>query len=530
MHEYDIKPIAEKLGLKEEQLIAYGREKAKIELKTIPENLPRKGKLILCTAITPTKAGEGKTTTAISLADGLALLKKNALACLREPSLGPVFGVKGGGAGGGESTLYPEDDINLHFNGDLHAITTVNNLIAALIENELYQNTIDVDPDRIVFPHAMDMNDRSLRDITVSQNDKKGIPHHSSFVITAACEIMAIFCLAKNLEDFLDRIEDITVAYRKDGTPIFARELQVRNACKKLIENALNPNLVQTKYHTPALVHGGPFANIAHGTNTVIATDLGLKLSDYVVTEAGFGSDLGMEKYLDIVSPLAGFHPDLIVMVCSIRALKLHGGVKFEDLSIPNVEAMVDGFKNLEKHVRNVSLYHVPCLVSINHFSQDDPSETLALEKLLNERGIPFAYNSSYQDGPKGALALAEKTLDILESTPSEFAPIVTEKDSIPEKIEKISEKIYGADSVEYDDGILQEIEGYQKQGYQNVSVCMSKGPNSLSDDAHLLNVPKHTIHVKKLRLFTGARFIVPLTGDVFTMPGLPKVPASKKM
>lgn len=262
----------------------------------------------------------------------------------------------------------------------------------------------------------------------------------------------------------------------------------------------------------------------------MIATDLGLKLSDYVVTEAGFGSDLGMEKYLDIVSPLAGFHPDLIVMVCSIRALKLHGGVKFEDLSIPNVEAMVDGFKNLEKHVRNVSLYHVPCLVSINHFSQDDPSETLALEKLLNERGIPFAYNSSYQDGPKGALALAEKALDILESTPSEFAPIVTEKDSIPEKIEKISEKIYGADSVEYDDGILQEIEGYQKQGYQNFSVCMSKVPNSLSDDAHLLNVPKHTIHVKKLRLFTGARFIVPLTGDVFTMPGLPKVPASKKM
>lgn len=528
---YDIRNIVSQLHLKEDQWMPYTWNKAKIITKNIDLNLKRKGKLILCTAITPTKAGEGKTTTAIALADGLNYIHKNAIGCLREPSLGPVFGVKGGGAGGGKSTLYPEDDINLHFTGDIHAITSVNNLIAALIDNELYQKTMDVNPDKIIFPRAMDMNDRGLRSITTNQEDKKVVPHHSSFVITAASEIMAIFCLSKDEEDFLNRVENITVAYRGDDTPIFVRDLECRTAVRKLIHEALNPNLVQTLYHTPCLVHGGPFANIAHGTNSVIATDLALKLADYVVTEGGFGSDLGMEKYLDIVSPLGQFHPDLVVMVASIRALKLHGGIAFEDLNKENLEALEKGFENLFKHVKNVDLYHLPCLVSINHFSSDSEKETSLLISLLKEKGIPFALNTAYVDGPIGAKDLAEKTVELLERTDSShFTPIVNSQMSIEEKIETICQKIYGADGVEYAPGILEQIQKYNDQGYGDFAVCMSKVPNSLSDNPLLLNVPKHTIHVKSLRLFTGAGFIVPLTGSVFTMPGLPKVPASKKM
>lgn len=528
--EYNIKETAKKLHIDEKCLIPYEFDKAKIDVHNLKAG-ERKGKLILCTAITPTKAGEGKTTTAIGLADGLSLIGKNAMACLREPSLGPVFGVKGGGCGGGKAKLYPEDDINLHFTGDLHAITSVNNLIASLIDNELYQHTIDVDPNRIIFPRAMDMNDRSLRAIETTLDDKKGIPHRSSFVITAASEIMAIFCLSKNEEDFLNRVEDITVAYKMNGESIKVKDLECRKAVSMLIHKALNPNLVQTIYHTPVLVHGGPFANIAHGTNTIIATDLALRLADYVVTEGGFGSDLGMEKYLDIVSPLMHTHPDLVVMVCSIRALKLHGGVKFEDLEKENVEALKEGFKNLEKHVKNVSLYHLPILVGINHFDSDTKKETEALEALLEEHNMPYAYNSSFSDGPEGAKALALKAVEILDSTDSStFKPIVDDSMSITKKIETISKKIYGADDVFYAPGILDTIKEYEKLGYGKFSICMSKTPNSLSDDPHLLNVPKHTIHVRALRLFTGAKFIVPLTGDVFTMPGLPKVPASKKM
>lgn len=528
---YDIRNIIAKLNLTDDQWIPYTWNKAKLISTSFDATKGRNGKLILCTAITPTKAGEGKTTTAIGLSDGLALLGKNVMGCLREPSLGPVFGVKGGGAGGGKATLYPEDDINLHFTGDLHAITSVNNLIAALIDNELYQKTMDVNPERIIFPRAMDMNDRGLRSITTNQDDKNVVPHHSSFVITAASEIMAIFCLSKDEEDFLDRVDHITVAYKNDGTPIFVKELECRQAVRKLIHDALNPNLVQTLYHTPCLVHGGPFANIAHGTNSIIATNLAKKLSDYVVTEAGFGSDLGMEKYLDIVSSVGGFHPDLVVMVCSIRALKLHGNVPFEELGKENLEAIKIGFANLLKHVKNVSLYHLPCLVSINHFEQDTFEETKLLESLLEQEKIPYAFNSSYVDGPSGALDLAKKTVELLEETDSNgFQPIVTPEMTITEKIETISKKIYGATSVEYAPGILEQISDLEKQGYGSFHVCISKVPNSLSDDPKQLNVPTHTIHVKSLRLFTGAKFIVPLTGNVYTMPGLPKVPASKKM
>ncbi len=530
--EFDIRPVAKTLGLDENNLIQYGHDKAKIDLTTLPKDLKRKAKLIICTAITPTKAGEGKTTTAIGLADGLRAIGDNSLACLREPSLGPVFGVKGGGAGGGEATLYPEDDINLHFTGDLHAITSANNLIAALIDNELYQQSeLDVDPERIIFPRCMDMNDRSLRDITTSLNDKKAIPHHSSFVITAASEVMAIFALSKDEEDFLNRIENITVAYNKHGQPIFVRQLECREAIRKLMHTALLPNLVQTKYHTPALVHGGPFANIAHGTNTIIATDLALKLADYVITEGGFGSDLGMEKYMDIVSPLGNFRPDLVVLVASIRALKLHGGVLFADLSKENPDAVKVGLANLAHHIKNVKNFNVPVVIGINHFKDDTEAELKVLTDFLDKEGVPYALNSSYADGPKGAVALAKKVKEVLAKGENHFTPLVNNTMSVEEKIETIAKKVYGAAGVEYSDGILEEIKAYKDAGYGKFNICMSKVPNSLSDDAHLLNVPEnHITHIKKLRLFTGAQFIVPLTGDVFTMPGLPKVPASKKM
>jgi formate--tetrahydrofolate ligase len=530
--EYDIRPIAEKLGLKEENLILFGNDKAKIDTSTLANNLKRKGKLILCTAITPTKAGEGKTTTAIGLADGMASIGMNAMACLREPSLGPVFGVKGGGAGGGEATLYPEDDINLHFTGDMHAITSANNLIAALIDNELFQGSeLNVDPERIIFPRCMDMNDRSLRDITTCMNDKKGIPHHSSFVITAASELMACFCLSNNEEEFLDRVENITVAYSKDGKEIKVRQLECRKAIQMLMHVALYPNLVQTKYHTPALVHGGPFANIAHGTNSIIATDLALKLSDYVLTESGFGSDLGMEKYMDIVSPIASYHPDLVVLVCSIRALKLHGGVPFDMLKDENVEATSTGLDNLMHHIQNVKAFGVPLVVGINQFKDDTPAEIETLVSFLRKQNIPYALNTSYADGPEGSKELAKVVKKTLEESECHYAPIVNNTMTLEEKISVIAKTMYGAKDVEYSPDALKELREYERGDYSNFNICVSKVPNSLSDDPHLLNVPKdHTLHIKKLRLFTGAGFVVPLTGDVFTMPGLPKVPASKKM
>lgn len=529
---YDIRDIAKKLGIEEKELIPFGYDKAKIDFSLF-QNKERKGKLVLCTAITPTKAGEGKTTTAIGLADGLALIGVNSMLCLREPSLGPVFGVKGGGAGGGEEILEPLDEINLHFTGDMHAITSVNNLLVAMIDNELYQNSeLHVDPERIVFPRAMDMNDRSLRDINVNQNDKKVSPHHSSFVITAASEIMAVFCLSKDEEDFLNRVEDITLAFDTDGNPITAKKLDCHKAIEYLIHTALYPNLVKTKYNTPAFVHGGPFANIAHGTNTLIATDLALKLSDVVVTEAGFGSDLGMEKYLDIVAPKLNTSPSLIVMVVTIRALKLHGGVSFESLTEENVEAMEQGIENLQKHLDNVSLYHLPYLVSINRFKDDKDSEIAALEEYLNKKNIPYALNTSYVDGPEGAKELAIKAKEILDSTDnSKFEPLIKKTMTLEEKIETIAKNIYGAKEVVYSDYALDQLKQFKEMGYSDFDICISKTPNSLSDDPHLINTPKdHTLHVREFRLFTGARFIVPLTGAVFTMPGLPKVPAAKNM
>lgn len=525
--------IAKKLNISDERIIPYGLNKVKIDTSNLEFGKYRKGKIILCTAITPTKAGEGKTTTAISLADSLAYIGKDTIACLREPSLGPVFGVKGGGAGGGESTLFPEDDINLHFTGDIHAITSVNNLIVAMIDNELYQKSnLDVDPDRIVLPRNMDMNDRALRDIIVANNDPKVAPHHSSFCITAASEVMAVFCLSKDEEDFLNRVDNITVAYSNNGRPIYVKDLECRNAVRYLIHDALMPNLVQTKYGTPALVHGGPFANIAHGVNSLISTDLALKLSDYVVTEAGFGSDLGMEKYLDVVSPIANFAPSLICMVVTIRALKLHGGVQFSDLNRANVHALKEGAKNLLKHLKNVSLYNIPVIVSINKFNSDTDNEIHTLENILDEEGYEYALNTSYVDGPKGGEALAWLAIENIEKKNNKkFAPIIKQSMSIEKKIHTIATNIYGAKDVEYSNLALKQLKELSKSEYSDFSVVISKTPNSLSDDPKLLNVPtNHTLHVKSFRVFTGAKFIVPLTGEIFTMPGLPKRPAAKNM
>ncbi len=527
MNEIDVQRTAAKLGLAPEDLFCYGKEMAKV--LSSPKG-GRKGRLILTTAMTPTKAGEGKTTTAIGLSDGLSLMGRKACCALREPSLGPVFGVKGGGTGGGRERIVPEEKINLHFTGDLHALTSTTNLIAAVLDNELYQgNELRIDPETISFPRAMDMNDRSLRQIDTCLSPKDGMRHRSSFVITAASELMAIFCLAKDRKDFLDRVESISLARRQDGSVVRVRDLHIRGAVEKLMQDALLPNLVQTMEGTPAIVHGGPFANIAHGTNSILATDLALRLSDYVVTEAGFGSDLGMEKYLDIVAPLAGFSPDLIVLVGTIRAMKLHGGVLFPCLDERNDEALKEGFRNLLFHVRNGRQYGIPVLVSLNVFPQDRKEEIERVEGWLKERGIPCAVNTSYQEGGRGALALSEEVLRLLEAGGKDYRPLVRNEEDVQERIETIARKVYGAKEVVYDEEVQKLLPSLTAE-QRHYALCLSKTPNSLSDDPHRLNVPEHVLHVRSLRIFDGARFLVPLTGSVVTMPGLPREPLAKRM
>ena len=528
MSQNELERILASLGLSPEEVLPYGRECAKLDLDA--GKRPRRGKLILTTAITPTKAGEGKTTTAIGLADGLSRIGKKALACLREPSMGPVFGLKGGGTGGGKERLLPEEEINLHFTGDIHALTSVNNLIAAMVDNEIFQDSpLDIDPESVVFPRALDMNDRSLRHIETCLGEKEGPRHFSSFVITAASELMAIFCLSRDIEDFLDRTENILVAKSRQGKDILVKDLDIREAIRKLIQKALLPNLVRTSHGTPAILHGGPFANIAHGTNSIIASDLSLRLADYVVTEAGFGSDLGMEKYLDIVSPIQGFSPDLVILVCSVRALKLHGGVAFENLQEKDCESLEKGIPNLLFHVQNARQYGLPVLVCINRFPTDDKTEIDCLSAILEEKGIPFSLFTSYEDGPEGALDLAQKTVAILEKNEKDFHPIVDDSMDVFEKIETIARKAYGADGVIYDEEVLKRLHAITEEE-RCFHVCISKTPTSLSDDPKRLNVPRHMLHVKDLRLFHGAGFLVPLTGSIVTMPGLPKVPLAKRM
>ena len=529
----DIYTIADKAGIDRKYLIPYGNDKAKVSLKIADEIGDRPdGKLILVTAINPTKAGEGKSTTTIGLADGMNKIGKKVMACLREPSLGPVFGLKGGAAGGGYAQVVPMEAINLHFTGDMHAITTATNLIAAMLDNSIYQgNPLNIDPARVEWKRCLDMNDRTLRTITIAQEKAtNGVERKDHFVITVATEIMAILCLSKDLEDFRERVARCIVAYTYDNKPVTVRDIEADGAAAVVMKDAIQPNLVQTLEHTPVFVHGGPFANIAHGCNSLIATRTALKLADYVVTEAGFGADLGAEKFLDIKCRLGGLTPNAVVIVATVRALKMHGGVDAEHLQEENVEAMLEGAKNLAKHVESIKEFGVPFLVAINKFSADTPKEVAALLSWCKENGYPAEESDGWANGGNGTVALAEHVCALCEE-PSHYAPVYDVNDTIQNKIEAISKKIYGATDVEYSETALEKIKIYISNGWDRVPVCMAKTPLSLTDDPNVKGRPEtFTIHVQDLSISRGAGFIVAYTGSILTMPGLPKVPAAVHM
>ena len=529
----NIYDIAKKAGIDEEYVIPYGKDKAKIDL-AIMKNLKKNkdGKLVLVTAITPTKAGEGKTTSSIALTDGLNYIGVPSLLCLREPSLGPVFGLKGGATGGGKVSVVPSEDINLHFTGDLHALTSSINLIAAVIDNHIFQgNELRIDPKNILWKRALDMNDRALRSVTVMQDEKKGTPRHEEFVITVASELMAIFCLAKDANDFKKRVQEIIVALDMDGDPIKLKDLQISNAIMKLMRQAINPNLVQTLEGNPAIIHGGPFANIAHGCNSLIATKLALKLAPIVVTEAGFGADLGAEKFLDIKCRVGGLHPDAIVMVATIRALKLHGGQLYEDLDREDVDALLKGTCNLKHHLDTIAKYDVPFVICINHFASDTENETKALVKWCEENNYEYAFCTGFADGAKGCQELAKVVKKTLDTKKSHYHPLYDEKLPIVDKINIICKEVYGAGSVTITEKAIEQIKVFEKMGYGKTPVCIAKTPLSITDDPKIQGAPEgFTITVKEIRLSAGAGFIVALTGSIMTMPGLPKVPAAVKM
>ena len=529
----DIRLIAEKAGIREEALEPYGKNKAKVSLTEMDRLKDRpNGKLILVTAINPTPAGEGKSTTTIGLADGLSKIGKNTMACLREPSLGPVFGLKGGATGGGYAQVIPMEEINLHFTGDMHAITTCNNLIAAVLDNSLYQgNLLNIDPERVTWKRCLDMNDRTLRNITIAQEKKvNGIERKDGFVITVATEVMAILCLSKDLKDFQERIGRCIVAYTYEGKPVTVKDLGVDGAAAVVMKEAIKPNLVQTLEHTPVLIHGGPFANIAHGCNSVIATKMALKLADYVVTEAGFGADLGAEKFLDIKCRLAELKPDTVVIVATIRALKMHGGVEKENLAAPNVEAMLNGAGNLAKHIESIKQFGVPYVVAINKFSSDSPEEVAALMKWCSDNGHPVEESDGWAKGGEGTIDLANTVVKMCEAE-NHYAPIYDVNDTIQNKIIAISKKIYGAEDVEFSEEALEKIKIYITNGWDRMPVCMAKTPLSLTDDAKIKGRPEgFTIHVRDLSISAGAGFVVAYTGTVLTMPGLPKDPAALHM
>lgn len=530
----DIVDVAKKAGIDEADLELYGRDKAKL-LPSIEEKVKnnKDGKLILVTAITPTKAGEGKTTTSIALAEGFGAIGQKALLCLREPALGPVFGIKGGATGGGKSSIHPAEDINLHFTGDMHALTSSINLVSACIDNELFHGTLnlDIDPERVVWKRAMDMNDRALREIDIALGNKNGVPRRDGFIITVAHEMMAIMCLCRDEKDFEKRLGEMIVAYDKKGNEITVKDLKCTHAVMRLMKKALRPNLVQTLEGDPVLIHGGPFANIAHGCNSLIATKLALKMSPIVITEAGFAADLGAEKFLDIACREGEMKPDLTVLVATIRALKLHGGVKFEELTVPNVEALEKGVPNLMVHIQNLRKFGLNCLICINHFTSDAPEETEFLKSYLEKNGIPYAFCDAFERGAAGGEELARKVVEALAEDKSNYHPLYRMDASIKEKIETISKEVYRASSVEYTDRALEQIAEYEKRGYGDFYVCMAKTPNSLSDDPKLLGVPEnHVVHIREVELSKGARFIIPLAGSILRMPGLPKVPAAIKM
>ncbi|MBQ1878838.1 MAG: formate--tetrahydrofolate ligase [Bacilli bacterium] len=533
MHLLDINEIAKKAGIPAEYVEPYGKLKAKVDMKYFDEIKDRPdGKLVLVTAITPTKAGEGKTTTSVALAEGFGQIGQEAMLCLREPSLGPVFGIKGGATGGGKVTVEPTEDINLHFTGDMHALTSSINLISAVIDNSIYQgNPLRIDPERVVWKRAMDMNDRALRDVDVALEDPKGTPRRDHFVITVASEMMAIMCLAKDEDDFLKRLSDIIVAFDLDGKPITVKDLQITHAIMRLMRDALKPNLVQTSENNPALIHGGPFANIAHGCNSVIATKLGLKLAPIVVTEAGFGADLGAEKFLDIKCRAAGFKPDAIVMVATIRALKMHGGQPFEELANEDVEALKKGVCNLKRHLENMGKYDVPMIIAINHFASDSKAEIEYLESWCKEEGYEVSFLDGFLEGGKGAVDLAKKVQKMLKEKESHYHPIYELDRPLKEKINTICREIYRAGEVIYTEKAEQQLAEYEKLGFGDAYICMAKTPQSVTDDAKILGAPSgFPITIREVNLSAGARFVIPLTGKILTMPGLPKVPAAVKM
>ena len=531
----NIGKVAKKFGIGEEFLEYCGNYKAKIDFKRMWNEVKNNedGKLVLVTAITPTKAGEGKTTTTIALIDGLAKIKQKALGCLREPSLGPVFGLKGGATGGGKVTVEPHDDINLHFTGDMHALTSSINLISAIIDNHIYQgNELNIDPNKITWKRALDMNDRELRSIDIGLgSDKNGIKREDHFQITVASELMAIMCLAKDEKDFIDRVRKIIVAFTYDDKPVYLEELRISNAILKLMREALKPNIVQTQEHNLVFVHGGPFANIAHGCSSLIATRLALKLSPLVITEAGFASDLGAEKFFDIKCRTGNLKPNAVVLVATIRALKLHGGVLFEELENENLDALENGFKNLEQHYQNLRKFNVPVIVAINHFKSDSENEVKKLIELLNKNYFPFAFLDGYLKGGDGSRELASKVMEVLETKRSNFSPIYKLTSSIEGKIETLAKEIYRADGVEYSDLAKEKIELYKNMGKDDLPICVAKTQSSFSDDPKLLNAPRNfKLHVKDLSLSNGAGFIVVYCGNILTMPGLPKIPAAVKM
>ncbi|MCI7322960.1 MAG: formate--tetrahydrofolate ligase [Lachnospiraceae bacterium] len=526
-----IKDVAASIGIAEDDLELYGKYKAKIsdELIQRTKNNPD-GKLILVTAINPTPAGEGKTTTSVGLGQALGKMGKKSLIALREPSLGPCFGIKGGAAGGGYAQVVPMEDLNLHFTGDFHAITSANNLLAALLDNHIQQgNELGIDPRQIVWKRCMDMNDRVLRNVVVGLGSKMdGMVREDHFVITVASEIMAILCLAEDMNDLKKRLGRIIVAYTFDGKPVTAEDLHAVGSMAALLRDALKPNLIQTLEHTPALVHGGPFANIAHGCNSVRATQTALKLADYVVTEAGFGADLGAEKFFDIKCRKAGLHPDAVVLVATIRALKYNGGVAKEDLSTENLEALKAGIVNLEKHIENLQKYGVPVVVTLNSFVTDTEAETKFVEDFCHERGCEFALSEVWEKGGEGGIALAEKVLETLENKESHFKPIYEDSLSLKEKIETVAKEIYGADGVTYSAAAEKELKRITDLGMGDFPVCMAKTQYSLSDDPKKLGRPSgFTINVREVYVSAGAGFVVAINGSIMTMPGLPKKPAA---
>ena len=529
-----IKEVAAKVGITEDDLELYGKYKAKLsedfwdKIKDNPD-----GKLVLVTAINPTPAGEGKTTTSVGLGQAFAKLNKKAVIALREPSLGPCFGIKGGAAGGGYAQVVPMEDLNLHFTGDFHAITSANNLLAAMLDNHIQQgNTLQIDPRQVVWKRCVDMNDRVLRNIVVGLGNKMdGMVREDHFVITVASEIMAILCLADDLQDLKRRLGRIIVAYNFNGDPVTADDLQATGAMTALLKDAIKPNLIQTLEHTPALVHGGPFANIAHGCNSVRATKMALKMGDIAITEAGFGADLGAEKFMDIKCRKAGLKPDAVVLVATVRALKYNGGVAKADLAEENLDALKKGIVNLEKHIENIQKFGVPVIVTLNSFVTDTEAENEYIRKFCEEHDCEFALSEVWEKGGEGGIALAKKVLDTLENKESHFHTLYEDELSLKEKIETISKEIYGADGVVYEPAAQKQLTKIEAMGFNHLPVCMAKNQYSFSDDAKKLGRPKNfDIHIREVYVDAGAGFVVALTGSVMTMPGLPKVPAANNI